>query len=319
MALIFKLNNSKKSYMHFLSLLFLLSVPLWAETLTKRIAIISDFNNSYGSTQYGADVKKAIGRLGDIRPDLILSTGDMVAGQKAGLDYQAMWNAFHDTVTLPIRNFGIPFAVTVGNHDGSGYPKFKNERNIFIDEWMKLKPELNFSDDSNYPSFYSFVLDDIFIASIDSTLVGPLSIDQLNFLDLELKKHADKKYKIIFTHVPMFQFNQSNPNESFFDVILYELLKKHGVQFYFTGHHHAYYPGYYGGIHFISQACLGAGQEKLIGMETVSPRAITIIDFLEDSFQIYALSGSNFEEKINHQTLPQKIFAKGKELILKDR
>lgn len=302
-----------------LALLLIVILTFISKAYSKKIAIISDFNSSYGSTEYGKDVKKAIDRLTNIKPDLILSTGDMVAGQKTGLNYQAMWNSFHDNVTLPIRNLGIPFAVTVGNHDGSAYPKFKIERNTFVEEWKKFKPEVEFSHDSNYPSFYSFVIDDVFLASIDSTLVGGLPIEQLNFLDLELSKHADKKYKIIFTHVPMFHFNQGNPNESYFDVILFELLRKHKVQFYLTGHHHAYYPGYYEGIHFISQSCLGAGPEKLIGMETVSPRAITIIDFFEDSFEIYALTSPEYNQKLDHQKLPQKILSKGRELILKDR
>jgi len=298
-------------------LLFCLSIG--AQTPVKRVAVISDFNGSYGSTHYGSDVKKAISKLSELNPDIVLSTGDMVAGQKAGLNYQAMWNSFHDVVTLPLRNQGLPFAVTVGNHDGSGYPKFKNERDLFIQEWIKYKPNLSFSDDSHYPVYYSFELNDSLFLSIDSTLVGPLGLEQLNFLDKELKKHADKKYKMVFTHVPMFQFNQSSPNESFFDQQLFELLKKHQVQFYLSGHHHAYYPGWYEGIYFISQSCLGAGAEKLIGATSTSPRAITMIDFYEDSFEIYALSGSDFSQKIDHQKLPQKIFAKGKELILKDK
>jgi hypothetical protein len=75
----------------------------------------------------------------------------MVAGQKSGLDYKAMWNAFHDVVTRPLEAAQIPLAVTVGNHDGSGYPKFKNEREIFSEEWKNFRPNLVFSDESQYP------------------------------------------------------------------------------------------------------------------------------------------------------------------------
>jgi predicted MPP superfamily phosphohydrolase len=296
-----------------------LSLTLWGQTPLKRVAVISDFNSSYGSTQYGSEVKKAVTKLNELRPDVVLATGDMVAGQKAGLDYRGMWNAFHEVVTIPLKNYGLPFAVTVGNHDGSGYPKFKNERDIYTQEWLKHKPNLEFSDDSYYPIYYSFSFDDILFLSIDSTMVGPLSLMQLNFLDKELKKHHEKKYKIVFTHVPMFQFNQSNPNESFFDQQLFELLKSHKVQLYLSGHHHAYYPGYYDGIHFISQSCLGAGAEKLIGSTTTSPRAITMIEFHENSFEIYALSAPDYNRKINHTALPQKIEAKGKVMVLKDK
>ena len=304
--------------MTFVSFLLFFTFFVGATEPLKRVAIISDFNNSYGSIQYGKDVKQAIVKLKEINPDLVLSTGDMVAGQKAGLNYQAMWASFHEIVTLPLSESRIPFAVTVGNHDGSAYPKFKNERELFIEEWTKYKPEVTFSSSENYPVFYSFELGEILFLSIDTTLVGPLSLLQLNFLDRELAKHVDKKFKVIFTHVPMFQFNQSSPNESYFDQNLFGMIQKYGVQLYLTGHHHAYYPGFYQGVHFVSQACLGAGAEKLPGMTTPSARSITMIDFFEDHFQVSALRAPEYTEKINHEHLPQNISAKNHVLTLKD-
>jgi hypothetical protein len=98
----------------------------------------------------------------------------------------------------------------------------------------------------------------------------------------------------------MFKFNQSSPNESYFDQHLFGLMQKHGVQLYLTGHHHAYYPGLYQGVHMVSQSCLGAGAEKLIGMNTTSPRSITMIEFFENHFQIFALKTPEFTEKMNH-------------------
>ena len=59
-----------------------------------------------------------------LRPDLVLVTGDMVAGQRAGLDYGAMWAGWHRAVTDPLRAAGIPMAVTPGNHDASGYAQY---------------------------------------------------------------------------------------------------------------------------------------------------------------------------------------------------
>ena len=51
-----------------------------------------------------------------------LSTGDMVAGEKAGLNYQAMRDSFHEVVTLPLAESGIPFAVTISSSEN--YPLF---------------------------------------------------------------------------------------------------------------------------------------------------------------------------------------------------
>jgi hypothetical protein len=44
-----------------------------------------------------------------------------------------------------------------------------------------------------------------------------------------------------------------------------------------------------------------------------------MIEFNENSFEIYALAAPNYTQKINHMTLPQKIESKGKVIVLKDK
>ena len=54
--------------------------------------------------------------------DLVISAGDLIAGQKASLtapQVQAMWAAFDQSVRGPLAQAGIPFAFTLGNHDAS--------------------------------------------------------------------------------------------------------------------------------------------------------------------------------------------------------
>ncbi len=89
-----------------------------------KICVISDLNSSYGSTNYADEVKSVIGRLNEIKPDLILCAGDMVAGQKSSLtedNINGMWSSFKNTVLNPISSLKIPFGFTVGNHDASPY------------------------------------------------------------------------------------------------------------------------------------------------------------------------------------------------------
>jgi hypothetical protein len=96
---------------------------------TLRVAVLSDLNGSYGSTSYESTVSTAVAALIDqFSPDIVLSTGDLVAGQQAGLDYPAMWTAFHAAVTTPLTQAGLVFAPTPGNHDASGYASFSGER-----------------------------------------------------------------------------------------------------------------------------------------------------------------------------------------------
>ena len=62
--------------------------------------------------------------LPDWQPDLVICGGDMVAGQSLNLsasEIDAMWAAFDAKILAPVRSAGLPFALTIGNHDASGY------------------------------------------------------------------------------------------------------------------------------------------------------------------------------------------------------
>ena len=93
-------------------LLLVLSFGLSANEL--NIYVISDLNGRYGSTSYSEDVRKSIDYIIKNKPDLVLSGGDHVAGQKSGLDYQGMWDSFHEYVTNPLSKNSIPFFPTPG-------------------------------------------------------------------------------------------------------------------------------------------------------------------------------------------------------------
>ena len=89
----------------------------------------------------------AIARILELAPDLVICTGDMVAGQQASPkltepQLMAMWSAFHATVTDPLKAAGIPLLVTPGNHDASAYPGFELERKVFDTTWTKRAPEI---------------------------------------------------------------------------------------------------------------------------------------------------------------------------------
>ena len=48
-----------------------------------HVIVIADLNSSYGSTDYRADVHRAVDEIIARRPDVVLTTGDMVAGQRS--------------------------------------------------------------------------------------------------------------------------------------------------------------------------------------------------------------------------------------------
>lgn len=287
-------------------LLLMLVLLISVEASAFRVAVISDMNSSYGSTKYHPAVSKTIQYILLDKPDLVLATGDMVAGQKAGLDYLGMWEAFHKQVTLPLKNLGIPFAVTPGNHDGSGSFRFKLERQIYREQWKAHKPKLNYIHSDNYPDYYAFVEDNTLFVSLDATLVGALSDKQFNWLKKVLSEKKNYKHKIVFGHLPIFATVAKKAKETLSFSQLEKLFIQTKVTAYLSGHHHAYYPGKKNEIHHISQGCLGSGPRSLIGSNNRAPRSYTIIDLTSDiSVKAYNVD-KNFEP-IDKKSLPEKI------------
>ncbi|MCA9580141.1 MAG: metallophosphoesterase, partial [Myxococcales bacterium] len=270
-----------------------------------RVVVISDLNGSYGSTTYEASVHDAVSEIVDLGPDVVLSTGDMVAGQKAGLNYGAMWDGFHAAVSNPFAAAAIPFAVSAGNHDASGYAAFSGERAKYVSEWEMRKPALPFVDDTHYPLYYSFALGDALFIALDSTVVGPLDGAQSSWLAAQLEGSANYKTKVLFGHVPLYAFAVGRETEIIGDAALEALLVAHEVTLFVSGHHHAYYPGKRGPLRLVGTACLGGGPRALIGTGTASPQAYLSFDIVDGAIQnLDAFPAPNFGTAIDRSTLP---------------
>ena len=275
-----------------------------------RVAVISDLNSSYGSTTYRAEVEAAMDALVADPPDLVLSTGDMVAGQKSGLDYGAMWAAFHATVSDPIASVGVPFAITPGNHDASDYAGYENERDEYAAAWADRVPDVEMVDDTDFPFRYAFVQNDVLFVSLDDTLVGALSTEQRDWLSTVLDHPASAR--IIFGHVPLYPVAVGRETEALFDEDLETLLVEKGVTAFISGHHHAYYPGKRGPLRLIATSCLGDSARALIGTTTNSPRSILrlVIDGGAIT-ELEAWTGTSFSAIIARDDLPTSVGSGG--------
>jgi hypothetical protein len=274
-----------------------------------RVVVISDMNGSYGSTDYEGSVHDGVAAVIERAPDLVLSTGDMVAGQQAGLDYAAMWTGFHAAVSDPLMAAGLPFAVTPGNHDASGYPAFVDEREIFVAQWQPRKPTLEYLDDSAYPLRYSFVAGAALFVALDDTTIGPLAAEQMAWLEDQLVLGADRPAKIVFGHVPLWAFAQGREDEIIGDPALEELLGAHGVDMFVSGHHHAYYPGRRGDLRLTGTACIGAGPRALIGVRATSSKAILAFEIDEhgEITELDAWAAPTFDAVIDRASLPPTV------------
>jgi hypothetical protein len=290
-----------------------------------RVAVISDLNGAYGSTRYESTVPAAVQRIVELKPDLVISTGDMVAGQRlhpplASEAVTAMWSSFHATVTEPLAQARIPLAVTPGNHDASAYEAFALERETFRREWLARKPAVRFVDDAGFPFRYAFAAGDVLFISLDVTRVGAIDADQMRWLEQLLAREAARfRHRVAFSHLPVYPFTSGRETEVSADHELERLLAKHGVGMYLSGHHHAFFPGYRDGIRFVSQACLGAGPRALLGTSARSARAITLLEVADDgSLTVRALAAPDFRREIDRSTLPRSISSRFGTMIRDD-
>ena len=154
---------------------------------TIRIAVISDVNGSYGSTTYLPTVHAAIQDIIRRKANIVISPGDLVAGQKPGLDYADMWRAFHFNIADVFFDNDIEFVWAPGNHDASAYPGFEQEREAYRLAWEARRPKAELLPGSHYPFYYAVIIRDILIVSLDIT--RPFSVDaaQLDWLETSIK------------------------------------------------------------------------------------------------------------------------------------
>lgn len=272
-----------------------------------RVAVLSDLNGSYGSTTYASTVHAAVERVVAWAPDLVLSTGDMVAGQRADLDYRAMWDGFHAAVSDPLADASIPFAVTPGNHDASGYASFAEERAIFVDEWNERRPDVTFVDDADYPLRYAYRLGPALFVSLDDTTVGSLASEQMSWLEGVLGAN-EAALTIVYGHLPLYPFAEGRETETIGDPALEALLNEHGVDLFISGHHHAYYPGRRGPLRLVSMACQGASPRPLIGGDGTRSRSVLLFELDEGGVRMLdAFGGDGYDERVERSTLPEHV------------
>ena len=282
-----------------------------------RIVVISDLNSQYGSTEYDPEVLQAIALMPRWQPDLVLSGGDMIAGQKTSLSSQQierMWSAFDRQIAAPLRELAIPFGFTIGNHDGSGAIKdrtliFKRERELAQTYWQQHDPKLRFSDRANFPFYYSFLQDEIFFLVWDAS-TADISPQQLQWIEQTLNSPpaSQAKVKIVLGHLPLYPVAQTKNKPGEYLTAgrkLQSLLSLHRVFMYVSGHHHVYYPGTLDNLNLLHAGALGQGARQPIGSKLPPYKTLTVIDLnLKTLGLTYTTYNATTWQKIALQQLP---------------
>lgn len=281
-----------------------------------RIVVISDMNESFGSTHYGEYVDSSLYLIERWQPDAILTGGDQIAGQSLDLEEEniyAMWDAFDEIIAQPIYDMGIPFGITMGNHDASGSGSFDHERDIAEEYFTQSPTHLNFHNRNHFPFYFSFSVEDLFVISWDAS-AHQISTEERDWVADQLNSDEARgaSYRILIGHLPLYAVaeGRNRYGEILEDADeLFELLKKNGLDIYISGHHHAYYPAKKEGVLLLSAGAIGSGPRPLIGSDLPPRRTITLIDFFEDSesFVITTYDPENEMEEILPEELPESI------------
>lgn len=255
-----------------------------------RLVILGDFNGPYGSLDYPAPLTRALLAVVDVwRPDLLLSPGDVIAGQSRDLPddrFRAMWAAFDATVAEPLRSAGIGYAVALGNHDASslkgsgGAYLFERERRAAADYWSEHRPDLAFHDDAGYPFDHSFTAHGLFVVVLDASS-ATVTAEQRSWLATELASRAavESDARIVIGHLPLVPISTGRdaPGEYVHDGEgLAAVLLAGSVDVYVSGHHAAYYPGRLGDVELLFAG--GVGGRRLLGSDAAPRSTVTIVD-----------------------------------------
>ena len=287
-----------------------------------RLVVISDLNSAYGSTDYDPEVDKAIALVPVWQPDAVVCSGDMVAGQKQSLtvdQVNAMWQAFDDHVANPLRDMGIPYGFTLGNHDASSARGqndqflFQQERDLASAYWNAPAhdPGVNFIDRTDFPFFYTFEQNGVFFMAWDGSS-SQIPADKLAWVEAALSSEAAQsaKARMVLSHLPLYGVAQrrDQPGEVLANAPqLQDILERHNVHTLISGHQHAYYPAHRGNLQLLYAGLLGSGPRPLIDGSMTPWKALTVIDidFADPALTTYTTYDITTLQTADATTLPR--------------
>jgi hypothetical protein len=287
-----------------------------------RLLAISDLNSAYGSTDYDPEVDKGIALIPFWQPDLVLCSGDMVAGQKATLSekqIRAMWAAFDDHITAPLRRAKLPFGFTIGNHDASssvgakGNFIYQKERDLATEYWNNPKhdPGVQFVDRFEFPFYYTFEYKDIFFLVWDGSS-SRIPQEKLEWVEKTLasSKAQTAKMRVLLGHLPLYGIavGRNTPGNVMDNADrLRTMLERYKVHTYISGHQHAYYPGHRGNLQLLHLGLLGSGPRPLIDTTPRRLKTLTVLDINFNSPELTTYTTYDIQtlKVIQYEQLPR--------------
>ena len=293
-------------------------VPLlFASASATRLVLLSDFNGAYGALSYPPALTRMVQKtVTEWRPDLVISAGDLVAGQKASLtdtQVRAMWAAFERDVRGPLDRAGIPFAFTLGNHD-AGLARDRAEAARY---WRAHAPALEYVDRAAFPFRYAFTFGELFFAVLDAA--GPnVDAAQRRWLAAQLASPQARaaRFRLVLGHLPLsgVSAGRNRPGEVIREAgALREVMERGRVTAYISGHHAAFFPGRLGGpqgggLNVLASG--GIGGRDYVGFPGTARSTVTVLDVEKDRIRLTTYDADSGRE-VPLNTLPARVTGLG--------
>jgi|SRR5579871_3907395 len=185
-----------------------------------------------GETQPGV-YEQAWREAADENPAFVLTVGDTIQGLN-DQTAEAEWRQAA-RIWTPYKRF--PLYLTPGNHD----------------VWSEQSAPL-FKKYAKHPLHYGFDYGGAHFTILDNSRSDELSAEELDFLEMDLKAHAEQRVKFIISHRPSWLIAVAFRNPQF---RLHQLAKTYGVQYVIAGHVHQMMRMNLEGITYLSLASSG--------------------------------------------------------------
>ncbi|MDX2212932.1 MAG: metallophosphoesterase [Oculatellaceae cyanobacterium bins.114] len=288
-----------------------------------RLVVISDINGPYGATTYSEEVNRAIALIPSWQPDLVIASGDMVAGQDRTLTrakIQEMWAGFDRSIAAPLRQANLPLGFTLGNHDASRAAGvngliYRQERDLAAAYWNDPAhtPAVEFVDRYQFPFYYTFQKGEVFFLVWDATSGLPMPAENLAWVEKSLASDTAQaaKLRIVIGHLPLYAVAQERDKVG--EVLddadeLRSLLERYNVHTYISGHHHAYYPAHRGRLEMLHAGAMGDGPRLLLAGELPRIKTLTVVDInLESVSTVYTTYDIETMQVLEQNELPRLI------------
>jgi Icc protein len=230
------------------------------------VAFLTDIHIEYGRDAV-AGFEKALDTVNSLRPDFILTGGDLIM-DALGQSYSRA-DSLYNLYQKEIRKAEVPVYNTMGNHEIYGIYK-RSGADPDNPEYGEKMYEKRLG-----PSYYSFMHKGwkfMILNSIEDTkknsYVGLIDSTQVEWIKEELNNTPSETPIVISTHIPfisvMTQRHSGSTVANDSSLIVYnskavlDLFRDHNLKLVLQGHLHILEDIYYEGVHYITGGAVSA-------------------------------------------------------------